>query len=220
MLARFICAVTLIVVSAPALAATAWVDDSVYVPIRATAKSGGRILHRGIKSGTRIEFLGNEGDWAKIRYRDTEGYIGKQYVSRQPTAAIRLEQISKDSEQAQSKLAKLRTQLAEARGQRDALKEQNKELKSSLTSRGNELDQLKDVASDPIRLDQANRRLNEELSLLRSEQDQLKAENAMLRSNNTSRQWITGVGILVLGLIVGMVFRSRSGRRRNSGWTN
>ena len=156
-----------------------------------------------IKSGTRIEFLGFEGDWAKIRYGDTEGYIGKQYLSQSPTAAIRLERATQASEQAKAEVAKLRTQLAQIKGERDALSEQSSELKNALSSRSNELEQLQEVASDPIRLDQANRRLNEELSLLRSELDQVKGENVMLRNNNTSQQWITGVGILIAGLIAG-----------------
>ena len=75
------------------------------------------------------------------------------------------------------------------------------------------------MAADPIRLDQANRRLNEELSMLRSELDQVKAENAMLRNDATSRKWITGVGILILGVIAGLLLKSKSGRRRGS-WTN
>jgi len=42
----------------------------------------------------------------------------------------------------------------------------------------------------------------------------------MLRNNNTSQQWITGVGILVIGLIAGVLMRSRSGRRQRGGWAN
>ena len=42
----------------------------------------------------------------------------------------------------------------------------------------------------------------------------------MLRNNNTSQQWITGVGILIAGLIAGVLMRSRSGRRQRSGWAN
>ena len=164
--------------------------------------------------------MGFEGDWAKIRYGDTEGYIGKQYLSQSPTAEIRLERATQASEQAKAEVAKLRTQLAEIKGERDALSEQSNELKNSLSSRSNELEQLQEVASDPIRLDQANRRLNEELSLLRSELDQVKGENVMLRSNNTSQQWITGVGILIVGLIAGVLMRSRSGRRQRGGWAN
>ena len=76
------------------------------------------------------------------------------------------------------------------------------------------------MATDPIRLDQANRRLNEELSLYRSELDQVKAENVMLRNNNTSQMWLTGVGIALIGMIFGFVLRSRGGRRPKSGWAN
>ncbi len=201
-------------------AAAAWVDDSIYVPIRAAANPGGRIVHRGIKSGTRVEFFGFDGDWAKIQYGDIEGYIGKQYLSQSPTAAILLERARSDSEAAKAEAAKLRTQLAEIKGERDALAEQSQTLKDSLTSRSDELEQLQEVASDPIRLDQANRRLNEELSLLRSELDQVKAENVMLRSSNRYREWLTGLAILGAGLVIGLIMRSRSGRRRTSGWAN
>jgi SH3 domain protein len=103
--------------------------------------------------------------------------------------------------------------------ERDRLSAENEELKASLSSRSDELENLRDVAADPIRLDQANRRLNEELSMLRSELDQVKAENAMLRGNNTSQQWITGVGILILGAIAGLLLKSKSGRRRST-WAN
>ncbi|ASK33788.1 TIGR04211 family SH3 domain-containing protein [Alloalcanivorax mobilis] len=203
----------------PLFAATAWVDDEVYVPVRAGAGGQYRIVHRGIKSGTRIEFLGNDGDWAHIRYGSIEGYIGKQYISTTPTAGIELERVSKENDELSSKMAELRTRLNELEGERNALTSRGDELKASLDSRSNELEQLRDVAADPIRLDQANRRLNEELSMLRSELDQVKAENAMLRNDATSRKWITGVGILILGVIAGLLLKSKSGRRRGS-WTN
>ena len=107
MLARVIAVLALVMVWGGAHASAAWVDDSIYVPIRAAANPSGRILHRGIKSGTRIEFMGFEGDWAKIRYGDIDGYIGKQYLSQSPTAAIQLERARNESEQAKAEAAKL-----------------------------------------------------------------------------------------------------------------
>ena len=219
MLVRWFCLFLLAAVSAPALAATAWVDDEIYVPVRSGAGSGYRIVHRGLKSGTQVEFLGEEGDWAHIRYQGTEGYIGKQYISRSPTAGFRLQRISQQNEQLESKVSGLQEQLDQAQRERNSLRGENEELQGSLSSRSQELDKLRDVAADPIRLDQANRRLNEELSMLRSDLDQLKAENTMLRSDNTSRKWITGVGILLLGAIAGLLLKSKSGRRRST-WAN
>jgi SH3 domain protein len=219
MLLRCFSFALVLLLASPVFAATAWVGDEVYVPVRAGAGNQYRIVHRGIKSGTRIEFLGTNGDWAHIRYGDIEGYIGKQYVSSTPTAGIELEKIRQENDQLKKQKAEIRTRLSELEGERQALSERSEGLQASLDSRSNELEQLRTVAADPIRLDQANRRLNEELSMLRSELDQVKAENAMLRNDATSRKWLTGVGILILGLIAGLVLRSKSGRRRGS-WSN
>jgi len=84
--------------------------------------------------------------------------------------------------------------------------------------RSEELEQLQDVACAPIRLDQATRRLNAELSRLRSEVDPVQGERVILGNNRPSQQGVAGVGIVLLGLVAGMIMRSRSGRRRNSGW--
>ncbi|GAA5118502.1 TIGR04211 family SH3 domain-containing protein [Alloalcanivorax gelatiniphagus] len=219
MLVRWLCLLLLAVLSVPATAATAWVSDEIYVPVRSGAGSGYRIVHRGLKSGTQVEFLGEEGDWAHIRHGDVDGYIGKQYISRTPVAAIRLRDATQKAEKLEQQVSTLREQLGQAQSERDRLSGENQELQGSLTSRGQELDKLRDVAADPLRLDQANRRLNEELSMLRSDLDQLKAENAMLRNDNTSRKWITGVAILILGAVAGLLLKSRSGRRRG-GWAN
>ena len=134
-----------------ALAATAWIDDEIYVPVRSGAGSGYRIVHRGLKSGTRVEFLGEDGDWAHIRFGDTEGYIGKQYISRSPTAAIRLEQISGDRKQMESRMTEMRERLSSVEAERDRLSAENEELKGSLSSRSDELENLRDVAADAER---------------------------------------------------------------------
>jgi len=181
MLVRWLCFVLIALLSTPALAATAWIDDEIYVPVRSGAGSGYRIVHRGLKSGTRVEFLGEDGDWAHIRFSDNEGYIPKQYISRSPTAAIRLEQISGDSKEMESRMTEMRERLSSVETERDRLSAENEELKGSLSSRSDELENL--------------------------------------RGNNTSQQWITGVGILILGAIAGLLLKSKSGRRRST-WAN
>lgn len=201
-----------------AIAAPAWVDDSIYVPIRATGVTGGRILHRGIKSGTKIELLGYEGDWAKIRFGDIEGYIGKQYVSESPTAELLLATERKKSASQAQQLTTLRQQLAALTTERDTLASRSSQLQSSLARHEEELDDLKTVAADPIRLDRANRELNETLSLLRAELDQLKSENAMLSSDNTASTLLFGGLIIIAGVVIGLVLPKMGSRRRNSGW--
>lgn len=200
-------------------AATGWIGDDLYVPVRAGAGTTFKILHRGLKTGTSVEILETEegSDWAKIRFGAIEGYINARYLKRSPTAGIQLAKLQKKYEQVQAQLSSSQTQLRDVTQQRDALSSENKQLDGTLSSRQKELANLKDVAADPIRLDQANRKLNEELVVLRTQLDTTQAENAMLRSDNTSSQWLVGCLILFCGSLVGWLLKGRSGKR-NSSW--
>src|SRR5699024_3510281 len=99
----------------------------VYVPLRSGAGPGYRIVHRGLKSGTQGEFLGEEGDWAHIRHGSVEGYVGKQYISHTPVAAIRLRDITRNNEELERTVATLRGQLDELQDERDRLAADNEE---------------------------------------------------------------------------------------------
>lgn len=209
----------MLIIANTGLAANGWVDDELYVPIRAGAGNGFKILHRGLKSGTQVEILEmQEGaEWAKVRYGEVEGYMPIQYVSKSPTGDILYEQLSKKYEANKQQLTELQKQLRDTTQQRDLLASEKKTLDANLANRSKELDNLKDVAADPIRLDQANRKLNEELSQLRTELDTNRAENAMLRSDNTHSQWLVGVLILAIGWAVGWILKGRGGKGRG-GW--
>ena len=128
MLVRWLCFVLIALLSTPALAATAWIDDEIYVPVRSGAGSGYRIVHRGLKSGTRGNF------WGKTVTGRTSASaipkaIPKQYISRSPTAAIRLEQISGDRKQMESRMTEMRERLSSVEAERDRLSAENEELK-------------------------------------------------------------------------------------------
>lgn len=208
----------ILLLASNSFAATGWIDDELYVPVRAGAGTGFKILHRGLKSGTAVEILELEdgAEWTKIRIGDIEGYVNAQYVKKYPTAAIRLEQLEKKHETMRTQLAQTQEKLKEVTQQRDQLAGENKTLDANLSNRSKELSNLKDVASDPIRLDQANRKLNEELVTMRTQLDTTQAENAMLRSDNTSSQWLIGCLILFIGSAIGWLSKGRSGKNRGN----
>jgi SH3 domain protein len=204
--------------SAPSSAATGWIDDTLYVPVRSGAGAGYRIVHRGLKTGTQVEVLEmQEGaEWAKIRMGDIEGYVNAQYLTRSAPAMIRLEQLEKQHEKIRQQLSEARQQITALTTERDQLSADNKRLGGDLSAKSNEVSRLQDVAADPIRLDRANRELNEQLSHLRTELNTVTAENALLRSDKTSSMWLVGASILIGGWLVGWLMRSRSSRARSS----
>ena len=204
--------------AAPALAAPGWISDTLFVPLRSGAGNEYRIVHRGLKTGTRLEIIAMEegADWAQVRIDDIEGYVNAQYVMRTPPAMIRLEQLEKQHEQATRQLSEARQQISALTSERNQLAADNKRLGGELNQQSEEVSKLQDIAADPIRLDRANRELNEELSRLRTELNTVAAENAMLRSDKTSSMWLVGASILIGGWLIGWLMKSRSSRARSS----
>lgn len=207
-----------LLLASPLQAAPGWIGDTLFVPVRSGPGNEYRILHRGLKTGTPVEVLEMEegSEWTRIRYGEVEGYVNTQYVSRSPTASLRLERAEQSRAQAREQLTAAQQKLKEVTQERDRLAAENSELQARLGNRNEQLENLKEVAADPIRLDQANRKLNEELSQLRTQLDTLQAENTMLRGENTSGKWLTGALILIAGALFGWLFKGRSGRGRSS----
>ncbi|KAF0809180.1 hypothetical protein A167_02094 [Alcanivorax sp. S71-1-4] len=203
---------------ATAQAAPGWIGDSIYVPVRAGAGTGFRIVHRGLRSGTQVDVLkwDTGADWVQIRVGDTEGWVEEQYMSRQPIARIQLERAQQRVQNLERELAEVRSALNEVSTERDRFSEQATELNQNLNARGEELEQLQQVAADPLRLDRANRKLNEDLSLLRTELDQVKAENALLRNDRTFQGWLFALLTIFGGMTLGWYFKSRASRQRTS----
>lgn len=208
-------------VSVPAQQETAWIDDEIFVPMRSGKGRQYRIIHRGLRTGTAVEILEwpENGDWARVAYKDTEGWVEKQYISRAPIARMKLERLQQRHAELQSQLEKVQSQLESVRAERDQLSRENRKLQSDLQQKTDRVEHLEEVAAKPIRLDKANQKLNEQVSALRTRLDQAQAQNAMLRDQQTSRQWAVGTGILILGGILGWIFKSRGGRGRSS-WMN
>lgn len=203
---------------APAQAATGWIGDTIYVPVRAGAGNGFRIVHRGLRSGAQVEILqwDSGADWVHIRGSGVDGWVEAQYMSREPIARQLLEKAQQRAKELEASHQTLRQQLSDMTRERDALATDKRSLNDSLSERNQAMEQLQQVAADPLRLDQANRKLNEELSLLRTELDQVRAENSLLRNDRTYRGWLFALLTVFSGVALGWYFKSRASRQRNS----
>lgn len=202
-------------------AATGWISDVLYVPLRSGAGNQYRIVHRGLRSGTELEILEwpeEENEWARVRVNGNEGWIQSQYISRAPTAAIRLSRQEQRVQQLESQLQQTREQLEAITAERNTLRNQVSEQSSTLAQQSRELERLNELAAEPLRLDEANRELNEELSLLRSELDQARAESALLRNDQTFQGWLLALATVFAGMLLGWYFKSRASQKRSS-WT-
>lgn len=214
---RFIAFAALLCLSLSAQAATGWIDDRLLVPMRSGPGTQFRIVDSAISSGSRLQILEAGDSWTKVKYNGTVGYIGSQYVTRQPTAAARLSRLQKRYDNLKEDYQSAQQKLQESQQKAASLGSALDSTKNKLASTSESLSQVKQVAANPLKVSQTNRRLNKQLSLLQTELDQVKAQNSLLKHNQTYKGWAFGLGTVILGMIFGAWIKSR-GKRSNSGW--
>jgi SH3 domain protein len=194
-----------------------WIGDQVLVPMRSGPGGTYRIVRDALKSGTPVEVIQPGDGWTEIQYDGITGYIPNQYLSNQPTAAIQLTGLQQRYKTLLADYQKNKSQLGESQKTQTSLQQTVNDLQQQLASAKNDLDRIKAVAADPLKVDEANKKLNEQLSLLQTQIDQVKADNSLLQHDHTYKGWALGLGTVILGMIFGAWIKSRSQRTR-SGW--
>lgn len=214
---RHLLLASLLTFCASAVAAPAWIDDQVLVPMRSGAGTSYRIIQNAIKSGTRVEAGESADGWTQIQYNGMTGYVPSQYLVNQPTAALQLAALQKKYDNLKADYDQIKTQLSETSKAHATLEQQAADLQKQLASSNSNLSQIKEVAANPLRISEANKQLNEQLSLLQTQLDQVKVKNSLLEHDKTYQGWAFGLGTVILGMLLGAWIKSR-GQRSRSGW--
>lgn len=198
--------------------ASAWVDDTLSITMRAGAGNEYKII-RVLKSGQQLQ-LGNEsedGNWQEVTILggETKGWVQKRYLSSSPTAELQLADMSQRLKSAENKSSKLSKE-------NKSLKAELKQIKGQLNSEQKKVSSLSEtkahyekVSSEPIRLAKRNSELNETLALNEAQISQLQTENNRLSSDNRGDVMLSGALILFFGLFLGWFITKRSSRSQS-----
>ncbi|WP_029407023.1 TIGR04211 family SH3 domain-containing protein [Thiomicrorhabdus sp. Milos-T2] len=197
---------------------TNYISDSIKVPVRRGAGYKYKIS-RMLKSGYPVKILEvNKKGWAKVQYQHSgkthTGWLPTILLQNQPVAIDRLAtQIKKTTEveekynTLEQELTTLRTRFEET----DAILSKTKQEKFEL---GKELERLKDISSNAVELDQQNQQMKMRLTQLEN-QNAIMKEQIDQSDDSVKRQWfLTGGGVLLLGLILGRFFRPPGKRKK------
>ncbi len=208
--------------SQAAVAETVYVRDTIYVPLRGGQSTGHRILHRGIRSGTKLEKLetNEETGYTRVRMENgLEGWIQSQYLVEEPIARdlladyrTKLDEVETAYQKTLLRIQELEQQLSGLDTDNDNLREKNRQLQA-------ELDRITALAADVINIDEENRSLKSEHESLLTEIDELSVANQRLQDTSNQQWFLRGAGVVVIGLLLGFWFARRIyHRRNNSGW--
>lgn len=195
-----------------------YVSDELVITFRTQPSTRGEII-RNLATGTAVEVLQmrQEEEWALVRLGSgREGWVRKQYLQGEPVARQRLEAANREVAQLTRTVADLRERLATVQSARAEAEQSSSSLDEQVAALTQELAEIKRVSAGALETAAENRRLTDLNARLRDELDSLVEERDQLASNSQQRWLMIGGGLVLLGLILGMVLKSRP---RRSAWT-
>jgi SH3 domain protein len=197
-------------------AETKYVVDHLIITLRSGQSTQHQILST-LPSGTKLEVLETAEKYSKVRAPDgTEGWVLNQYITKTPTAKIRLTA-------AEAKLAKLETEnkrlkeeLSTTSQKEGAVSQELGKLRQENKKQNEELTHLRRVAAKPLKLENENQRLKKQLVELENERELLSRENQVLRDSSDREWFLTGAGVIIGGIIIGLIAPSLRPRKKSS----
>ncbi|MDH5230341.1 MAG: TIGR04211 family SH3 domain-containing protein [Gammaproteobacteria bacterium] len=199
-------------------AATQYVKDTIFIQLRSGKGDEFRIL-KALKSGTRLEVIEQSDDgYAFVRTDEgLEGWVRDKYLSPDPVAADLLEKANQkidklvgENETLKQRVSVLRQELKEANKQVSSLDKANTQLEKTNAK-------ISDVAARPMEIEQLNRELGTRNEIIEKEILELREINQKLEKGTTRKWFMTGAGVIVLGLVIGLII-PRIRWRRKSEW--
>ncbi len=202
-----------------AQARTVWVDDTLYLPVRAGAGTQYRIIENALPSGTPLEVLETGDGFTRVRTpKGNEGWVSSQYLSTTPIAADRLKVVTRELEKTRQELEQVKAELTKTTQERNALESSEANLSSRAQELEEELQRIKAIAADSINLERRNRELLAENQKLRNDLEVLTAENERLEASKESDFMLLGAGLVFGGALLALIIPMLKPTRKTDNW--
>ncbi len=204
-----------------ALAQTAYIRDTLYVPLRSGQGTAFRIVHKGLKTGTKLTVLEVSEDQAYTKVatsKGVEGWIQSQYISYEPVASIKLAQAEAQLAKLSAENQALKSKRSELSGTKSDLEKAVAQLEKENSELSSELKRITEISENAIKLNEDNIKLTESTQLLKNKIDLLEADNLRLQNDKTKSMWLTGASIAFVFTCLGWIIATR--KRKDSGWGN
>lgn len=198
-----------------------YIRDYIYVPLRSGQSNAHRIVHRGLRTGTKVQLLQENPDteYSQVRLDNgLEGWIGTQYLQAEPTDSIKLAQAQKTIQRLSQSAGSAGEQLLELEKENRRLTSELEQLNQQYQSQKQELEKIRQLSANAIELDKQNRQLLQDYERLKSRQDTLQAENARLTAELKRDDFLNGAIAVILGILATLVIQYFYRSRKRTDW--
>lgn len=210
----------LCLISQPSWAEKAYVIDSLTITFRTGPSIENKII-ANLSSGQALEVLALQGDWSQVRLLKNgesgeEGWVLSRYlITRQPWKML-ADALSKENAQLKEDLTVLEKKSSEAVRREQELATTLQKTAMSLNKLEKEHESLKNRSAEYLKLEAQYKATHSKLETIQREFEGITENYERLRSSQRNKWYMTGAGVLLFGLIVGLVLGRKQRKRQSS----
>ncbi len=200
---------------------TVYIRDIIYVPLRGGQSQEHRILHRGLKSGLKLERLETNEitGYARVRTENgLEGWLENQYLVTEPIAIDRLNSITTELEELQGKHQSALEQLQDITDSNKTMSVEIANLTEVKAELVREIEEISLLAADTIDIDKENSVLSGNHKKLAKRVNDLTLANQTLQNKDSQKWFLGGSASVLLGLLFGLWIGRMIYQRNKGGW--
>lgn len=198
-----------------------YIADVFYVPLHSGNSTKHRIIHRGLKTGTRLILLETDesAGFSRVKtVKGTEGWIQNQFLSTTPIARTQLAKLQQQYGKLQQQQVKLKDTNSQTRQSNSEIQNQVKLLSRENQNLTGELASIKKVSANAINLDSSNRDLLKRNEMLKIEIAELHADNTRLADKSDKEWFVRGALAVAIGALLTVLLPKLKPKPRSREW--
>lgn len=196
-----------------------FISDQFYVPLRSSPCSTCKIVHKGLKSGTKLFVYEHEDDWSLVATESGHrGWIRRQHLTKNKIARLILAENTNEIKRLGNENRRLEMDMQNSFELVETLRAEIAQLSNDRVKLSKELANIKLVSSKEIALNEQNQLLVKHNHMLQEERDVLRANVDDLQNNTKNQSFLYGGFLVFLGAILAAIIPRVRGRKRLSEW--
>lgn len=169
-----------------------------------------------LKSGSPLDKIREEGDWALVRTESgREGWVLKRYVTNEVPARTQFENFKTKNAELIDKAERVEAIIGKFEQENKTLQQNLASMQGQLTSAKNDYDALARANADVANMTRKHQEMKAALETARQDMEKIKRENETLRDLSDVKWFLAGAGVFFGGWLFGY-FIGRSARKKSN----
>lgn len=196
-----------------AFAETRYVSENFEITMR-TGPSSDRKIIALVPSGRALEVLTFGDEWTQVRSSGgKEGWVLSRYLTQEEPCDMVFDRLKQEFDLLNSENTDLKANLDQLLKKGGGLESALSEMQKANDKLSRDYSNLKKESANYISLKEKHKKVVKALALEKEKSGGLETENSKLNRNQNIKWFLSGGGVLFLGIIIGLI--SKSGRRRS-----